>query len=515
MRAARPERILALLFSLLAVCGAGCVDVKVWKLRPERAARAVRDLTDQEPFGQVGLRPHAASGVSAPLAIIPELAAARTWSIKRGGPSSWLAGMPRRLYGRCMAVALEVIAADPDPRAIGEARVPLQHVGRPRPAADGRPRHQARSGVAQEWIRRGLPVVFARGPGLWAPEHFDEFRFAGDYVVSGMDHYYGSNGLGVPLIAVRSPSRQELDRREGAERFFPYWEVYPVTALLAAGPEHGGGGAWVLELHDALTRELRAGRRPRRTSRGGPDHAYGLPHRSGPAPALREDLVPDAREARPPGGPAHAPSLRAGQDPRRDDPRPGVEPQGLGAGPERAPGRRRRYEPGINSGRTCIRRETRSFCRRSVSARRCAKRARSSIPTGQTAAYDQMVLIGHSMGGLLIRLAITDSRDALWRIVSTKPVESLVAGPEDRELITQVFVFRPLPFVKRAVFIATPHRGSELANDLLGRVGRRADPRSRIRSAVARRPGRPERGGILHAAVPGGRTFQHRRSRGQ
>ncbi len=47
-----------------------------------------------------------------------------------------------------------------------------------------------------------------------------------------------------------------------------------------------------------------------------------------------------------------------------------------------------------------------------------------------------MVLIGHSMGGLMSRLAVTDSGDALWRLHSRRPIEALVAEPEDRDLIS-------------------------------------------------------------------------------
>jgi hypothetical protein len=121
--------------------------------------------------------------------------------------------------------------------------------------------------------------------------------------------------------------------------------------------------------------------------------------------------------------------------------------------------------------------------------RQALREAREVVDTrGTDPAYDQMVLIGHSMGGLLISLAITDSRDALWRIVSNRPVESLMGAPQERDLITQVFCSQPLPFVKRAVFIATLHRGSELANDLVGRVAdallRIPDPLRRSHDAL-------------------------------
>ena len=45
----------------------------------------------------------------------------------------------------------------------------------------------------------------------------------------------------------------------------------------------------------------------------------------------------ELRAAGPRGGPLHAPALRAGQDPRCLRPRPGLQPEGLGANDQRAP----------------------------------------------------------------------------------------------------------------------------------------------------------------------------------
>ena len=100
--------------------------------------------------------------------------------------------------------------------------------------------------------------------------------------------------------------------------------------------------------------------------------------------------------------------------------------------------------------------------------------ARQSVdPDGTDSAYDQMVLIGHSMGGLVTRLAVTDSRDELWRLNSSRPFDTIIAAPEQRDLLGRIFIFKPLPFVKRAVFIATPHCGSKLGNRFIGRLGDR------------------------------------------
>ena len=81
-------------------------------------------------------------------------------------------------------------------------------------------------------------------------------------------------------------------------------------------------------------------------------------------------------------------------------------------------------------------------------------------PDGQDPALRHLVLIGHSQGGLLTRLMVTDSgtrfwdasRRCLWRKWRSRP-------PRARCSRRRMF-FAPLPYVKRVVFIATPHRGS-------------------------------------------------------
>jgi pimeloyl-ACP methyl ester carboxylesterase len=85
-------------------------------------------------------------------------------------------------------------------------------------------------------------------------------------------------------------------------------------------------------------------------------------------------------------------------------------------------------------------------------------------PKGDSAPFNNMVLIGHSMGGLLSKLMVQDSRDALWEAFSRKPFDELKISDSDKALLQRVFFFGPEPFVKRTIFIATPHRGSSLSD---------------------------------------------------
>jgi hypothetical protein len=85
-------------------------------------------------------------------------------------------------------------------------------------------------------------------------------------------------------------------------------------------------------------------------------------------------------------------------------------------------------------------------------------------PRREEPALDQMVLVGHSMGGLVARLQTIDSRDDFWRIVSDQPFEKVKADPEVRERLARCFFFQPNPSIRRVITIGTPHRGSSFAN---------------------------------------------------
>jgi pimeloyl-ACP methyl ester carboxylesterase len=81
-------------------------------------------------------------------------------------------------------------------------------------------------------------------------------------------------------------------------------------------------------------------------------------------------------------------------------------------------------------------------------------------PDGKDPALRQMVIIGHSQGGLLAKLTATDTGDKLWRLVSQTNIDDLRVDEKTRELLRTNFFFKPLPCVSEVIFIATPHRGS-------------------------------------------------------
>lgn len=84
-------------------------------------------------------------------------------------------------------------------------------------------------------------------------------------------------------------------------------------------------------------------------------------------------------------------------------------------------------------------------------------------PEGKDPALNNMVVIGHSQGGLLAKMTVIDSGDAFWRYISKKRIEELRMQEESRELLVKSVLITPLPFVRSVIFIATPHRGSYIA----------------------------------------------------
>ncbi len=94
-------------------------------------------------------------------------------------------------------------------------------------------------------------------------------------------------------------------------------------------------------------------------------------------------------------------------------------------------------------------------------------------PEGTDSALQQMVVIGHSQGGLLTKLTATDTGDRLWKMIGIKSLDDDKLSDKQRELIRGYTVFEPLPFVKRVIFISTPHRGSYKATGFVRGLTRR------------------------------------------
>ncbi len=84
-------------------------------------------------------------------------------------------------------------------------------------------------------------------------------------------------------------------------------------------------------------------------------------------------------------------------------------------------------------------------------------------PAGRDPALRQMVVIGHSQGGLLTKAIVVESGSRFWDNISHTPLDEFHMSDDTRDLLRRALFFHPLPTVRRVVFIATPHHGSYVA----------------------------------------------------
>lgn len=100
-----------------------------------------------------------------------------------------------------------------------------------------------------------------------------------------------------------------------------------------------------------------------------------------------------------------------------------------------------------------------------------AQLRRSLADADQRYHYKELVLVGHSMGGILSRIQVTDSngRGVLADIVGDRAPASLERRMPGNGKLRDAVFFKPNPKVEKVVFICTPHRGSNLA--LIGPAG--------------------------------------------
>jgi len=92
---------------------------------------------------------------------------------------------------------------------------------------------------------------------------------------------------------------------------------------------------------------------------------------------------------------------------------------------------------------------------------------------GRDPALQDLVVIGHSQGGLLTKMTVVDSGTRFWDARFTVPFDQADLSPDTKDLLRRSMFIEPLPFVRRVIFIATPHRGSYLTENILGKIARR------------------------------------------
>jgi pimeloyl-ACP methyl ester carboxylesterase len=85
--------------------------------------------------------------------------------------------------------------------------------------------------------------------------------------------------------------------------------------------------------------------------------------------------------------------------------------------------------------------------------------------------HKRVVLVGHSMGGIISRLMITDVGDKIWlNYFGKPPAETNIPGPT-RTLLEESLIFNHRPEVSRVIFVCAPHRGAPMGANWIGRLG--------------------------------------------
>lgn len=82
-----------------------------------------------------------------------------------------------------------------------------------------------------------------------------------------------------------------------------------------------------------------------------------------------------------------------------------------------------------------------------------------------------LVLVSHSLGGLLSKMQTITTERVVWDEVFGDAANDLYSKVPSDNMVKQALIFDANPRVKRVVFICVPHRGSPLATGVIGAIG--------------------------------------------
>ena len=312
--------------------------------------------------------------------------------------------------------------------------------------------------------------------GQWTNEDFDHFEFVSDYDMQGLRNHFRTYGLGVPMIAVRKNYEGEPERA----KYYPEGLTFPVTAFFRpvgglnvnqrTGDVHHQAD---LEIYDPLTI----------THIAINDQQVALESDLSTPLALylsnsRLDQMATVSLLKPEGV---LKMLRPGRQdsimglymmqPYEPNKIPVLLVHGLWSSPitwtqmfndlRNSPEIREHYQFWFYIYPT-----GQPFWFAAAQLRKDLAEARRVLdPDHANPALDQMVLVGHSMGGLVSRMQTLDSGDDFWHMLSDESFDSLKADPEVRAKLREVLYFRPNPSIQEVITIGTPCHGSRFSND--------------------------------------------------
>ncbi|MHC4927999.1 MAG: esterase/lipase family protein [Planctomycetota bacterium] len=308
-------------------------------------------------------------------------------------------------------------------------------------------------------------------PPRISPEAFDELIPANQFQISGLRNEYFSYGIGTPLMGIVNNPH---DNKEWGPFFTPQQFVYPVTGLLRfEKPTEQDGKRQVnctFGLYDPLATDsflLNNSPVPLEanfTTALAFQLQHTKPLERGLAGLIKSDKLVD----------------NAGLyllEPYRPDKIPVVMVHGLMSSPTTwvpmfndlrgQPDLRERYQFWFFSYPTGL-----PILYSSSILRRELNQIRDYYdPERTNRNFDKMVLVGHSMGGLLSRMMLIDSGDTIYQAIFDEPFDELPVSDNSRELIESILFFKRQDSIRRVIFISTPHRGSPLADTWYAKLG--------------------------------------------
>jgi pimeloyl-ACP methyl ester carboxylesterase len=331
--------------------------------------------------------------------------------------------------------------------AVAELVRSAQRFGRLNPAS-GLIIHEGDESVTVPVVHRGF---------AWQPSDFQRLHPPPKGREAMLTRRYGCGGLGAPLVVERA--RDGCDSFE--TRFLPEKSFFAATAILrfdASSP--------VLEFHNPVL------------ARGLPAEACSLPLATDLSAPLAQTLEEAPRTYL-------AGFVQAGSgsmttrltfwEPYQPGKVPLVLIHGLFSDPlswadmvndlRATPEFAERYQIWLFRYPT-----GQGFLQSAAALRRELRAAADALdPERRDEALRRMVLVGHSMGGLIAKLQVTHADELVWSRLANRPLEEIVATEEARTLLAETCYFDPSPDVARVIFIASPHAGSLRSSGLVGR----------------------------------------------
>ncbi len=296
----------------------------------------------------------------------------------------------------------------------------------------------------------------------WKPNELDHFEFVSDYKVTGIQNTHKTTGLGVPLIAVRKSNVAEPE----IEKHYARGISFPITAFMHVDSNSKSNlkstecRLVLYDPHQKRAVNIDDKEVTLETDLTTPlayfmqnSQMKGLDHLG----LIRPDKAQSI---------AGIYMLR----PYQEDKIPVLMIHGLWSSPQTwleayndlqaMPDIQEKYQFWFYlypSGKPFI--ETAADLREDLKEMR-----HKFDPNEENTRLDNMVLIGHSMGGLIAKAVTVESGDKYWNALSTVPLESLKASETNKNAIKRVLFFDSNPSINRVITVATPHKGSNYSN---------------------------------------------------